>query len=75
MSSELLDRLEARGYQKIVDETRLEHIKNIMDGLNYTAKQAMDLLKIPASEQPKLLEKIRQNRTRKKRHHDLCRLD
>ena len=58
MSSELLDRLEARGYQKIVDETRLEHIKNIMDGLNYTAQQAMDLLKIPESEQPKYLAKL-----------------
>lgn len=60
--SGLLDRLEARGEERGrqhgVDETRLEHIKNIMDGLNYTAQQAMDLLKIPESEQPKYLAKL-----------------
>ena len=60
--SGLLDRLEARGEergrQNGVDETRLESIKNVMEGLKYTAQQAMDLLKIPESEQPKYLAKL-----------------
>ena len=38
--------------------TQLESIKNIMEGLKYTAQQAMDLLKIPVSDQPKYLAKI-----------------
>ena len=38
--------------------TMVVAIKNIMEGLKYTAQQAMDLLKIPADEQPKYLAKI-----------------
>jgi hypothetical protein len=29
-----------------------------MDGLKYTAQQAMELLRIPAAEQPKYLAKL-----------------
>ena len=36
----------------------LRSIKNIMEGLKYTAQQAMDLLKIPVSDQPKYLSKL-----------------
>ena len=36
----------------------LRSIKNIMEGLKYTAQQAMDLLKIPVSEQPKYLSNL-----------------
>ena len=44
---------------KIGEEAALlMSIKNIMEGLKYTARQAMDLLKIPASEQPKYLAKL-----------------
>ena len=67
---DLLDRVEAKGIeigeargrqegrQEGVDETRLESIKNIMEGLKYTAQQAMELLKIPVSDQPKYLAKL-----------------
>ena len=51
---EVLDRVEERA----VDKTRLESIKNVMDGLKYTAQQAMDLLKIPVSDQPKYMAKL-----------------
>ena len=63
---EVLDRAEARGImkgreegrQEGIDESRLESIRNIMDGLKFTAQQAMDVLKIPASEQGKYLDKL-----------------
>ena len=44
--------------KKGIDETRVESIKSVMEGLKYTAQQAMDLLKIPAAEQPKYLARI-----------------
>ena len=47
-----------RGRQQGIDQNRIESIKNIMEGLKYTAQQAMDLLKIPVSDQPKYLAKI-----------------
>lgn len=46
-----------RGIEKGVDLNRVESIKNIMEGLKYTTQQAMDLLKIPVSDQPKYLSK------------------
>ena len=46
-----------RGIEKGVDLNRVESIKNIMEGLKYTTQQAMDLLKIPVSDQPKNLSK------------------
>ena len=36
----------------------LEAIKNVMDGLKYTAQQAMDLLKIPVTDQSKYAAKL-----------------
>ena len=41
-----------------IESTRLESIRNVMDGLKYTAQQAMELLRIPAAEQPKYLAKL-----------------
>ena len=55
---EVLDRAEARGEARGVDKSRLESITNVMEGLKYTAQQAMDLLKIPENEQPKYLAKL-----------------
>ena len=55
---EVLDRAEARGEAIGVDKSRLESIRNVMEGLKYTAQQAMDLLKIPENEQPKYLAKL-----------------
>ena len=49
---------EARGEARGVDKSRLESITNVMEGLKYTAQQAMDLLKIPENEQPKYLAKL-----------------
>lgn len=49
-------RLEGR--QEGIDESRLDSIRNIMDGLKLTAQQAMDVLKIPVSEQGKYIEKL-----------------
>jgi predicted transposase YdaD len=48
----------AEGRSEGIDQTRVENIKNIMDGLKYSAQQAMDLLKIPAAEQDKYLAKL-----------------
>ena len=51
-----------RSMEEMLEEvkvrTRVEHIRIIMEKLQYTAQQAMDLLKIPADEQPKYLAKI-----------------
>ncbi len=47
-----------RGVQAGGEQKVLENIKNIMEGLKYTAPQAMELLKIPASEQSKYLSKL-----------------
>jgi predicted transposase/invertase (TIGR01784 family) len=48
----------AEGRSEGIDQNRVESIKNIMDGLKYSAQQAMDLLKIPAAEQDKYLAKL-----------------
>ena len=39
-------------------ETKIEAIKNVMEGLQYSVKQAMDLLKIPEAEQEYYLSKV-----------------
>lgn len=44
--------------EKREETTTLTSIKNIMEGLQYTAQQAMDLLKIPEADQPKYMEKL-----------------
>ena len=59
---EVLDRAEARGIAigetRGIEQTRLENIKNVMDGLKFTAQQAMNLLKIPVEEQSKYLSML-----------------
>ena len=59
---ELLDRVEAegvaKGRQEGIDLARLESIRSIMDGLKYTAQQAMDLLKIPAEDRQRYASKL-----------------
>lgn len=71
---EVLDRAEERGMikgreegrkeglevgrQEGIDESRLDSIRNIMDGLKLTAQQAMDILKIPVSEQGRYIDKL-----------------
>ena len=47
-----------RGRLEGIDQTRIENIRNIMEGLKYTAQQAMDLLKIPVSDQSKYAAKL-----------------
>ena len=47
-----------KGIEKGIDQSRVESIKNVMEGLKYTAQQAMDLLKIPAADQSKYLSRL-----------------
>ncbi len=44
--------------KEVEERTLLKAIKNIMESLHYTAPQAMELLKIPPSEQPIYLSKL-----------------
>ena len=44
--------------QRTEYRTKLESIKNIMESLDFTPKQAMDALKIPVTEQPKYQERL-----------------
>ncbi|MEE1040659.1 MAG: hypothetical protein U0L10_08060, partial [Lachnospiraceae bacterium] len=53
-----MEEMREESYQKGIEQNRLESIKNIMEGLKYTAQQAMELLKIPADDQPKYLAKL-----------------
>ena len=43
----------AQGFEQGLELERAKIIKLIMDSLEVTAEQAMDVLKIPKSEQPK----------------------
>jgi flagellar biosynthesis/type III secretory pathway protein FliH len=56
MEGRLEGRLEGR--MEGIESNRLESIRNVMDGLKYTAQQAMELLRIPVAEQPKYLAKL-----------------
>ena len=51
---EMRDEVERRTTEK----NRIDAIKSIMKKLRYTAEQAMDLLDIPASDQPKYAAKL-----------------
>ena len=42
----------------VEERTKIADIKNIMEGLKFTAQQAMDLLKIPVSDRAKYLSKL-----------------
>ena len=71
---EIWDRIEERGRQKGLDEghregrqegfregadqNRLENIRSIMETMKLTAKQAMEALKIPESEQSKYIARL-----------------
>ena len=44
--------------EDVEQRTLLEAIKNIMESFKVSAQQAMDVLKIPAADQPKYLEKL-----------------
>ena len=46
------------GIAQGIEISRLESIRNLMVSLKCTAQQAMDLLQIPASDQPKYLAKL-----------------
>ena len=49
------------GRKEGIDQARVENIKNVMEGLKYTAQQAMDLLKIPVDDRSKYLAKLKQD--------------
>ncbi len=51
---EVMDELVKEGVEKGKAEERVISVRNLMDSLGLTAKQAMDALKIPDSEQTKL---------------------
>lgn len=55
---QVLDRVEARGMEKGIEENRIENIKTVMRKLSYTAKQAMDLLDIPLTERGKYTSRL-----------------
>ena len=54
----VMEDLREESIQRGIDQNRIESIRNIMDGLKYTAQQAMDLLKIPVADQKKYLAKL-----------------
>ena len=54
----ILKEVRDEGRKEGIDQSRLENIKNVMEGLNYTAQQAMDLLNIPVDERDKLIAKL-----------------
>ena len=60
--SSLLDRIEERGrqegFREGTDHNRLENIRSLMESMKLTAKQAMDALKIPESEQSKYIARL-----------------
>jgi len=53
-----MEEMREESYQKGIEQTRLESIKNIMKNLKLTVYQAMDALGIPADDQPKYLAKL-----------------
>ena len=60
--SSLLDRIEERGrkegFREGADQNRLENIRSLMESMKLTAKQAMEALKIPESEQSKYIARL-----------------
>ena len=53
-----LDSIEAEGFRRGSEQAQLEIIKNVMDSLQRSAQEAMDILKIPRDEQPLYMEKL-----------------
>ena len=58
LRDESIERGIQQGLQMGIDKNRVDSIKSVMDGLKYTAQQAMDLLKIPITERDKYLAKL-----------------
>ena len=56
--SEVLDRIEARGEAKGKESERLSNIRSLMETMDLSSQQAMDALKIPASEQQQYEAKL-----------------
>lgn len=56
--AEAMELFRQDGKKEGIDQNRVESIKNVMEGLKYTAEQAMELLKIPVTDQPKYLAKL-----------------
>lgn len=54
----VMDELREESEKRGEEAALLRSIANIMEGLKYTAQQAMDLLKIPAADQEKYLSKL-----------------
>lgn len=50
--------VEATGFEKGVENTMLANIRSLMETLKMSAKQAMDALKIPETDQKKYEEKL-----------------
>ena len=53
-----IDDMRKESREEGIEYNRLESIRNVMGGLKYTAQQAMELLRIPAADQPKYLAKL-----------------
>ncbi len=53
-----MDEARAEGRAEGWAESRVESIRNVMDGLNISIEQAMNALKIPAADHPKYREMI-----------------
>ena len=49
--SEVLDRIEARGMARGRESANLSNIRSLMETMKWSSQQAMNALKIPASEQ------------------------
>ena len=47
-----------QGLEQGLVQARIENIKSIMDSLQYTAQQAMDLLKIPVKDRSQYMERL-----------------
>ena len=58
MEYQSIEEMIEESIQRGIDKARIESIRALMETLKLTAQQAMDLLKIPADEQPKYLAKI-----------------
>ena len=53
-----IDEMRQESREEGAEANCLQNIRNVMEGLKYTAQQAMDLLKIPASDRQKYLAKL-----------------
>ena len=56
---ELREEAIQRGIEQGIEQSRIESIKSIMEGLKYTAQQAMDLLKIPLADRSRYLSMLK----------------